>query len=193
MMIDEAIDSPIEQSAETQTGVDSGQETATQANEQSADTQAIEYTDFAVPDGVTLDPELTVEFKTIAKELGIKQESAQKMTDIAVKLSQKIELHRAQQEAEKIEQWKLSSSQDKEFGGDKFQENLSIAKKTVDSFATDEFKKFINETGVGNHPEVIRLFYKIGLEISEDSFIPGKGVPEGTKTLAQKLYPNMNP
>jgi len=46
-------------------------------------------------------------------------------------------------------------------------------------------------TGLGNHPEVIRAFYKAGKAISEDRFIPGS--PKGAEMdMAKRMFPTMN-
>jgi hypothetical protein len=39
---------------------------------------------------------------------------------------------------------------------------------------------------------MLRAFYRIGKAISEDGFVPGRAGQSG-KSLAQQMYPNMNP
>lgn len=74
--------------------------------------------------------------------------------------------------------WTEDLKSDKEIGGDNFSKSVEIAKRVVDRFATESFKKSLNETGFGNHPELVRTFVKIGQAMSEDTFEPNKG---GTK------------
>ena len=52
----------------------------------------------------------------------------------------------------------------------------------------------LNESGLGNHPEVIRLFYRTGKAMSEDSLIVG-AASKGLSKDARNLYAasNMNP
>ena len=89
-------------------------------------------------------------------------------------------------------EWAETAIGEKEFGGERLAENLAVAKKALDTFGTPELRTLLNETGLGNHPELIRAFYKAGKAISEDKFVPagaGKG-PQGGKDLSSRLYPN---
>lgn len=134
-------------------------------------------------------PEVMTEFEGIARELNLPQEAAQKMLD---KMGPKIA--QAQQDAiQRVQaEWTQAAQTDKEFGGEKLQENLATAKKALETFGSPELVKMLNETGLGNNPEMIRAFYRAGKAISEDKFVPagsGKG-PHGSTDLASKLYPN---
>lgn len=149
-----------------------------------------EYEAFSIPEDVAADEEVLGEFKAIAKELKLSQQDAQKFADLSVKMAVK------QHEAVRTQQaaWAAAAKSDKEYGGDAFAENLSLAKSALDTFASPELRNLFNETGLGNHPELIRTFVKIGKQISEDSFLAGKS--GSTKPAdARQLYSasNMNP
>jgi len=171
---------------------DESQEAEGQTVEQHA-LEALEYTDFEIPEGVVIDGESLNEFKDIAKGMGLKQDQAQALTDIAVKLSAKWSEAQQTEKAEKINGWLNATKADKELGGDKLNENLAISKRALDAFATPELIITLNETGLGNHPELIRAFYKIGQQLSEDNYVVGgNSTTSSDKTFAQKLYPNSN-
>ncbi len=51
---------------------------------------------------------------------------------------------------------------DKEIGGDKLISNLSAAQRALDQFGTPELKEYLNTTGLGNHPDLVKTFVKIG-------------------------------
>lgn len=148
------------------------------------------YEDFTAPEGVTFNPEVMDEFKTLAKEKNLSQEDAQKFAELGAKAA------KAQHDAviKQIEtaqaQWAESSKTDKEFGGDNLNANLAVAKKAIDAFGTPELTKLLNESGLGNHPEVIRAFYRAGKAISEDKLVPGGRAPATPD--ARKFYPNSN-
>ena len=92
-------------------------------------------------------------------------------------------------------EWADTSRADKEFGGEKLAENLATAKKAMDAFATPELRTLLDESGLGNHPEVIRMFYRTGKAMSEDRFVTGqaaKGVPEKDPRSVYRAS-NMNP
>jgi hypothetical protein len=45
---------------------------------------------------------------------------------------------------------------------------------------------------LGNHPEVVKLAFKVGKAISEDGFVSGSPKGNTTNDPAKKLFPNMN-
>jgi hypothetical protein len=61
-------------------------------------------------------------------------------------------------------------------------------RKARDQFATPEFVPFLNESKLGNHPEMLRAFYRIGQAISQDGFVPGRG-GAGSPANAQPCIP----
>ena len=76
-----------------------------------------------------------------------------------------------------------------EIGGANLTKNVEMAKRVMDTFASPELKKLLNDTGLGNHPELVKVFAKVGAKMSEDSFIPGGGSSQLTeKSVADKLF-----
>lgn len=159
-----------------------------QQDGQAASKAPEQYADFTVPDGYDLG-ELGNEFKTVAKELGLTQEQAQKLIDLDVK--------RFGAQTESVQKatakWLEDAQADKEFGGEALTENVAIAKKAIDTFGSDALKDLLQKTGLGNHPELIRVFYRAGKAISEDRFVNGATGDNAQVTTAQRMYPNMNP
>lgn len=151
--------------------------------------KAPEAYELKAPEGVELDKDAVSEFTTLAKELKLSGEHAQKLADIAVKMQQR----HAEAHANTVREWEAASRADKEFGGDAFDTNVAVARKAIDAFGSAELKNLLNSTGLGNHPEVLRAFYKAGKAISETSFVSSGGrAPTGVRDPAKSLYPNMN-
>ena len=146
---------------------------------------APERYEFTAPEGSELDAAVTDAFAGVAKELNLTQEAAQKVVDKMAPLM-------AQRQAEQVQavqkQWRDESTADKEFGGDKLTENLATARKAMDAFASPALKQTLEQTGLGNHPEVIRMFVKVGKAISEDGFVNGANKP--IVDDAKRFYPN---
>lgn len=155
---------------------------------------APEKYEFKAPEGKNYDAETMETFSEIAKELNLSQEAAQKMLD---KMSPKMAERQLQQVEAIRNEWAQASHVDKEFGGDKLNENLAIAKKALDSFGTPELRALLNESGLGNNPEVIRFMFRAGKAISEETFVgnsngagnrrPG---PQDFNAKANALYSN---
>lgn len=181
-------------------GSDTEAATTTEAAEETAETkEAVEYTDFTAPEGVELDAELTDEFKALAKEAGLPQDKAQKAVDIAVKLQQKAisagnELFEKNDgiitHPEYREKWIGRVKADPEVGGDKLDATLATAKRGIDAYCTPAFAKFLDSTGLGNHPEMVRAWAKVGATVGEDSKVVTNGNPNATghQTLAGRLF-----
>lgn len=147
-----------------------------------------DYEPFQVPEGMTVNEELLGEFKATAKELKLSQEAAQRLADIQVKALSK----QAEQVARVRGQWLEQTKTDKEFGGEALAENLGVAKKAMDAFATPQLRQLLNESGLGNHPEIVRAFVRVGKAISEDGRVvtgSKSGIPADP---AKRLFPNQS-
>ena len=147
---------------------------------------APEAYEFTPPEGHVLDDGVIGKFSEVAKELNLPQDKAQKVLDV---MAPAIAERQAAALQSMTQEWAESARADKEFGGEKLDENLAIAKTALDKFATPEFTKLLNDTGLGNHPEVLRVFVRAGKAISQDSVIPGKAAPSPADRLSA-LYDN---
>ncbi len=158
------------------------------ADDQAKPQGAPEKYEFKLPEGIQLDDAGTAAFSEVARELNLTQEAAQKVLD---KMGPVIAGRHAEALTQAKAQWVEAAQADKEFGGDQLSENLAVAKKALDTFGTPEFRTLLNESGLGNHPEMIRMMYRAGKAISEDKFVPAGSVsPKGAKDAANALYPN---
>lgn len=168
-----------------------GHESGTEQGDKGKPEGAPEKYEFTAPDGVTYDAAVLGAFSEVAKDLNLSQEAAQKVLDKMAPVMN-------QRQADQIEafrtEWADAAKADREYGGDKLAENLGHAKKALDTFGTPELRKLLDDTGLGNHPEVVRVFVRAGKAISEDGFVAGRG-GNASKASPQKLYSasNMNP
>jgi len=155
------------------------------------DDKPIEYTDFKLPEGFEAEPDTLGNFKTLAKEYKLTQEQAQKLVDLQASLATRQSKITEQQWADVQKGWRDSATGDKEYGGKEFNANIGVAKKALDKYGTPELKQAIELTGMGNHPEFIRLLYRVGKTLTEDKVMGGQET--GAKPDAAKLlYPTMN-
>lgn len=138
-----------------------------------------------------INPVVLETYTKAAQELNLSQDAAQKMLD---RLAPVMQEQVSQQVQEVRAEWMNSSKTDKEFGGEKLQENLSVAKKALDTFGSPELRQLLDSSGLGNHPEIIRAFYRAGKSISEDRFVAGSQPSAGSTgprtfdQLASALY-----
>lgn len=161
------------------------QPTGTQEPEAKAEAPAVpEKYEFKFAEGVQVDEATLGAISEQAKDLGLTQEQAQKYADLKVK----DQMAQAESHHKTVADWRKASETDKEFGGEKLKENLGVARRAIDQFMTPEFKEILDKTGFGNHPEVIRTFYKVGLAISEDGKVVKGGAPKASRSAAEVLY-----
>ena len=151
-----------------------------------AASEEVVYDEFTLPEGVVLDDETLSSAAELFKEAGLTKEQAQKFVDLQVAANQKAE----DKNATIRQEWSDKSKSDKEYGGDKFNESIASANQALEKFGTPEFKDMLNETGVGDHPEMIRLLKRVGDLTKEDNPLnPGKA-PIKKLSRAEQLYPN---
>lgn len=153
-----------------------------------------QYADFTMPEGVTMDPALGAELTTLAKELNLPQAQAQKLADLGVKQAQAFQTALKTSADAARTQWAEQVRADPEIGGAKLAEQMAVAKKAVVAFGTPALVGLLNQTGLGQHPEVLRLLVNVGAAISEDTLVDSDGSHGGkpaVKDHAKRMYPKM--
>lgn len=143
---------------------------------------------YAFPEDVDLDMEAVEKFKPLMAEMGVSAENAQRLVDLAVEMHRRAKTGSQGKEADTLAAWSKASHEDGEFGGAVFERSVVEAQKAMRHFASPAFIEMLDATGLGNHPEMIRLFCKIAKGISEDRFIGHQGGGASGKSLADILY-----
>lgn len=182
---------------DTTTAKPEGEGAATTADGKSADEKIVEgapekYADFKAPEGQELAPDVAVEVGTLAKELNLSQDKAQKVFDTAAKLAAKgVEAQVAAITTTRAD-WVSQVKADKEFvAGPGLEANLATAKAAMLATTNPQFQTLLARSGLGDHPDVIRHFLKIAPAFAEDKHVPGGKAPAGDSKSAEKvLYPN---
>ncbi|HCL6139273.1 TPA: peptidase [Klebsiella oxytoca] len=147
---------------------------------------APEKYEFQAGEGVELDAEALKDFEPVARELNLTNEQAQKLVDAYPKILAGVQQRQTEAWQAQTEQWAADVKADKEVGGDKLTANLSAAQRALDQFGTPELREYLDGTGLGNHPELVKTFIKVGKAMSEDGVITGK--ESGQRSAAEVLY-----
>ncbi|ELW9486317.1 peptidase [Enterobacter hormaechei] len=147
---------------------------------------APEKYEFTAGEGVELDTEALKDFEPVARDLNLTNEQAQKLVDAYPKILAGVQQRQAEAWQKQTEGWAETVKADKEIGGDKLTANLSAAQRALDQFGTPELKEYLNATGLGNHPDLVKTFVKIGKAMSEDGMVTGK--ESGQRSAAEVLY-----
>jgi len=144
----------------------------------------------AVPEGSYLDATVVERIAAESKARGLTQEQAQaRLNEAHEAVATYAKGQQDELETEK-KMWLDMLKADKEIGGVAFDENVTLAKRAVDAFGSDSFKKALNESGLGNHPELVRTFARIGRSIADDKFVRPGHTPAAKKTPEQVFYPD---
>jgi uncharacterized protein (DUF4415 family) len=152
-----------------------------------------EYADFKTPEGIQIDNELLNDFRPLAKELNLSQDKAQKIIDLyAGKITPALMKRQADAWQETLSGWVDACKSDKEIGGDKFDSKLLDAQRVINTEGTPELKKVFDQYGLGNNPEMVRIFSRMAKYMKEDN-IENQGKQTESKgksmeAIASRLY-----
>ncbi len=122
-----------------------------------------------------------------AKEEGLSKEDAQKQVALADSVLKSHAEKVADAHSELSDQWIQECKDDKEIGGEKFEESVNNAQKALRKFGTEKFIESLNDTKFGNNPEVVRVFARIGKAMSPDELIL-PGVESGSQRSLEQVF-----
>ena len=146
------------------------------------------YTDFTLPEGMELDTVAMEAAVPIFKELNLTQDQAQKLVALqTAQLTATAEAQQAQWEKTN-DDWREEAKGDPEFGKANLQASLGHVKTFLDKFATTEFRQMLDDTGMGNRLEVLRMFATVGKAMGEDTVKTGLANITGKKPAHELLY-----
>jgi len=148
------------------------------------------YEDFTMPEGMELDTQTLEAFTPIAKELNLTQEQAQKLVSLYADQLNGMQKAQVDAFAEQKNQWVAEIAADPEIGGADNAKNVGIAKKALQMFAGDELSQWLHETGLSDHPAMVRAWYRVGKAIEEDKVRTGEANRQPV-SQAHTLYPDL--
>jgi len=133
-------------------------------------------------------------YKKTAHDAGLSQEQAKKVVDKYIELNR--DFAAKQEEQMKIQTTNWANELKAEIGN-AFDNRIQVAKRAVENFGGQELKDILNQTGLGSHPVVVKMFAKIGESLLEDSLIQsdyekviGLTPADAKNTLNTKLLDN---
>lgn len=148
------------------------------------------YEDFTFPEGMKVDPGMLDKFTGMAKDLNLPQTKAQELMDMASEHAKLLAGQQQEQWAEIREGWVKDLKEDKEFGGDKFNETCDRARRVLKKYGSEKLADFLESTGYGDNSELIRTFARIDKATGEDKVVDGGPSGESNMSLAEKIYGN---
>lgn len=141
------------------------------------------YEEFKIPEGVNLDKEQIGEFTKLLGEIETgkldhagMQEAGQKLIDLATKATAdsitRLNDYYVQFHENQKKEWFESFKKDPEMGGENLDKTVSTLREAVEQYAGNEtqiaeFRSVMKDTGVGNHPAVIRILNNMAQKIQK--------------------------
>jgi hypothetical protein len=143
--------------------------------------------------GSPITPERVARIEADAKAQGLTNEQAQAVVDN----EHKIVIGLVSEHQSRIANWKQVAMNDKEIGGTDLPRNLELSKRVAERYGSPALIQELEATGFGSHPEVVKMFVRIGKAFGEDRLIIGGGsLPKGSnegKTAADILFGDPEP
>ena len=153
------------------------------------------------PEGLALDGAAIAEATPVFRELGLSNAAANKLMPVAAQFAQRVQDQANRQLLSHVQAerkaWLDAARADPEIGGAKWSETIATAASALDRLGFTKgssFRNLLDESGLGNHPDMIRAFVKVGKAVAEDNdFVLGGGIPRTRRDRAETLYPNDQP
>lgn len=136
------------------------------------------YKDLTLPDGAAVDAQEMAKYKELAKTMNLKPEDAQRILDF---------------EAERLSAGAAAAAaawqeQVKQEHGDKLPIVMATCARAIDKLGGNELRTLLDQTGLGNHPLMVKAFYQAGSLMKEDTSAGSNGNATGDVSFAQALY-----
>lgn len=146
--------------------------------------QPVQYTDFTMPEGYSMNPDDSKVLQELGQEFKMPQEAVQKLVDLGVQMQQR----QVQEQQKTILSWLDAAKADKEYGGENLDKNLLTAQRAFSLPKGAEISKILYMSGLGNHPAVIGFMTEVGKLLGPDNMTHGRGANNANVTPATVWY-----
>jgi hypothetical protein len=130
------------------------------------------------PGSISTSDQLT-QFKEKAYEEGLSKKQAENIFDWYNKAS--VDAHSSIEKSLTERKTFAEEQLHKEYGN-AYDERVTLAQRVVQEYGGDDGLQLLEDTGLGNDPRVVKMFAKIGMDLSEDSLSVGDGQSSFTMT-----------
>lgn len=155
--------------------------------------------EYKFPENFTEDFVTKAETLELLKKHSVTQEALDDLIPTFTKVAEKVQEQSVAAWKAQVKTWAEVSASDTEFGGEKYDENIkTVIGPVLDRWGSKGLMEILDQTGMAEHPEVMRFFYKIGKDVAKDGkMIFGDRDSKGGATrsladMARQLYPSMS-
>ncbi len=149
--------------------------------------------DIKLPDGALLDPSHVEKVSAYAKEHKLSNEDAQRVLerDNAVLMDFfEAQKHGGPEWTKRVDEWEKLALADKEIGGtpENLKASAELGKRVISKYFPESIIGWLNETGYGSHPDILKGFAKLGKMMTDDQLVQPGHVPAAQKSREEKFY-----
>ncbi len=145
--------------------------------------------DLKLPENSALDPSYIEELSAWAKEMKLSNEDAQSILERDSGLAQKGVDALTLKAQEQSQKWAAEAKLDKDIGGAKFEESVNKSHEALRTlFPNTDFKEFLDKTGLGNNPAVIKGFVQIWQMLNPNKIYTQTNQPPARPTRESRIY-----
>lgn len=144
-----------------------------------------------IEDSVLTDSQVD-EIAEYAKKQGLSQEQAESLLERENALRASIVDEYQNTFHKMADTWVGQLKKDPEVGGEEFERNAEVGKRFVRRFFDQEVIKTLDETGLGNHPGLVRGFVRAGRLMEMDRMVRAQKEVSKPKSYAERIYPSQN-
>ena len=144
--------------------------------------------DLKLPKDSALDSVALEEISQYAKEKGYTQEQAQELVNRENDAVLDYQQRQNEALAAKKKEWYDQVISDKEIGGESFNQNIEYAHRVLQKYMPKEIIEFLDKSGLGNHPELVKGFVRIGKAMQPDKLLKGLTAASSSVSLEEKFY-----
>lgn len=161
---------------------------------------APEAYDLKPPEGMAVDAEALALAEPVLRELNLSNAAAQRLVNLYAGEVLPLLTARAGQQADQLigdrnaeirKGWADEAKADKEIGGAKFDETIDLVAQTWDRFGIKPgtgIRLVLDESGLGNHPDMLRFLARVGKATGETPFVPSDGVGSDGRPIWDRIY-----
>jgi hypothetical protein len=147
----------------------------------------------ALPEGVEIDEAALAVAAPVFKELGLTNGQATKIAEVFANLRQAEGEQQAEAWVARNRDWVATAKADKTYANVGFDAAAKVANAAVRAFGDDDLVTVLNETGLGNHPALIRAFYKAGAAMANDTTERGTNAGAAAVPMEERMYGSTTP
>jgi hypothetical protein len=149
--------------------------------------------ELTLPEGVEIDTQLAEAVFPAFKEIGLTTGQANKLAEaFAAYRAQEGETANTQWERRNRD-WQGAAKADKTYADVGYDNAVVSANRAIDQFGDAELVDALKVSGMGNHPAMIRAFYKAGAAMADDKTERGSNNGTDTSTPEERMYGKTTP